>query len=101
MRFNGIVKFISHAITYDAMNRPQATETTGADVPCIVESVGVIENYQAMAAGFKPDVRIKVRANEYIGQPHFLYASERYKVIRASSADMGFTVIVGEAINRG
>lgn len=101
MRFNSTVQFISQTLAKDALGRPQPNEATGSDVPCIEESIGITENYQAMAAGFRPDVRIKVRAAEYNRQPHFLYNSERYKVIRTQKAEKGFTVIVGEALNRG
>jgi len=101
MRFNATVQFVSSSLANDALNRPQATETTGAAVPCMVEAVGITENYAAMAAGFRPDVRLKVRSVEYARQPHFVYASERYKVIRTQMAEKGFTVIVGEAVNRG
>ncbi len=101
MRFNATVQFISQSLSNDALGRPQPTETTGAAVPCIVEAVGITENYSAMAAGFRPDVRIKVRAVEYARQPHFIYLSERFKVIRTQMAEKGFTVIVGEAVNRG
>lgn len=101
MRFKETVQFISQAVSKDALGRPQSTETTGAVVPCIEEAIGITENYQAMAAGFRPDVRIKVRAAEYNRQPHFLYKSERFKVVRTSKAEKGFTVIIGEALNRG
>lgn len=101
MRFNGTVQFISQSLTNDALGRPQATETTGTAVMCIEESVGITENYAAMTAGFRPDVRLKVRSVSYDNQPHMLYKSTRYKVIRTQSAEKGFTVIVGEAVNRG
>ncbi len=101
MRFNAVVQFISQTLSSDALGRPQATETTGSAVPCIVEAIGITENYAAMSAGFKPDVRLKVRTIEYSRQPHFIYNSERYKVIRTQMAENEFTVIVGEAVNRG
>ncbi len=101
MRFNAVVQFISQSTANDALKRPQATETPGSDVPCIIDAIGITENYAAMAAGFRPDVRIKVRAVEYNRQPHFVYASERYKVIRTQRAEKGFITIIGEAVNRG
>lgn len=101
MRFNATVQFISQSMSNDALGRPQATETTGSAVPCIEEAVGVTENYQAMAAGFRPDVRLKVRAETYNREPHLLYKTERFKVIRTQKSDKGFIVVVGEALNRG
>jgi len=101
MRFSGTVQLISQTLSNDALGRPQATETTGPAIPCIEEAVGMNENYVAMSAGFKPDVRLKVRKTEYANQPHMLYESERYKVIRTQKAEKGFVVIVGEAVNRG
>ena len=101
MRSRKIVQFVSQSTANDALHRPQATETTGADVPCIEEAVGVTENYAAMADGFRPDVRIKVRAAEYNRQPHFIFDGERYKVIRTQKAEKGFITIIGEAVNRG
>lgn len=101
MRFNGAVQFIAQSGSTDSLRRPQATETAGSIVPCIIDAIGITENYAAMAAGFRPDVRIKVRAVEYNRQPHFVYASERYKVIRIQRAEKGFITIIGEAVNRG
>lgn len=101
MRFNAEVQFVSQTVTNDTMGRPQATQAVGAAVPCIEEAVGITENYAAMSAGYKPDVRLKVRAVEYVRQPHMIYDGETYKIIRTQKAEKGFTVIVGEAVNRG
>lgn len=97
MRFNHTVKFLSATISFDNLGMPIATEVSTADVPCIKEKVGVTEFYQSMAAGLKPDIRIKVRSAEYTGQPYMTFDSRRYKVTRTQD-DKGFTVIVGELV---
>jgi hypothetical protein len=101
MRFRDVVQLISVTETKDALGRPQQTETTGAQIPCMEDAIGVIENYQAQAAGFSPNVKLKVRAGEYSGQAAMQYDDQRYRIIRTSKAEKGFLVLVGEAVGRG
>lgn len=101
MRFARTVRLIALTSAVDGMNRAQATETTGEEIPCIEESIGVVENYQAMAIGVSPSLKIKVRIADYSGQQALLYEGQRYRVVRAARAEKNFMVLVGEAVGRG
>lgn len=101
MRFRDTVQLITMTETKDAIGRPQQTETTGTSIPCMEDSVGVIENYQAQAAGLSPSIKIKVRAGDFSGQLAMQYDGQRYRIIRSAKAEKGFTVLVGEAVGRG
>jgi len=96
MRYNSSVQFVTQVLTLTG-GHYAATETTGSASPCIIEKIGITENYAAVSAGFEPDIRIKVRSAEYSGQSYFVLGGERYRVIRTQSENAFFTVLVGEA----
>lgn len=103
MAFTNVVQFLTGTMGVDEFSRKEITNVTvGPEVPCVVDSVGVTENYAAMQAGAKADVKIKVRSEEFnsatcIGMD---FEGNRYRIIRASRADKGMMVLVGETVSR-
>lgn len=101
MRFARTVRFVTLTTGVDAVGRPQSVETIGPEIPCIEDSVGVVENYQAMSVGVSPSVKLKVRRADHSGQQVMVYEGQRYRVVRVSKAEKNFVVLVGETVGRG
>lgn len=80
---------IRAGLVYLIMESPEArgvldtvTETSRKTY-CTEKSLSMTERYQARAAGFAPDLRLKLTQGfEYKGETLCEYKGERYKIIR-------------------
>ena len=96
------ITFMTIVEVVSAMGKHERVYTSsGSAVQCTRDTIGVIEAYQAQAAGFKPTIKIKVREGEYSDSFRgFSVGDVRYKIIRTQNASPGFLFIVGEALAR-
>lgn len=80
--WSNIANLITVIRTTDNAGDPTEIETFD-QVFCNELSVGQTEFYQAMATGFKPEIKIEMNRFEYTNQKQVLYNSITYDVIRA------------------
>ena len=64
----------------DTIETPEVVET---EVFCNVLSIGQSEFYQAMATGFKPELKLEIYEAEYSGEKTIKVNNKTYDVIRA------------------
>lgn len=57
------------------------------------ESIGQNEFYQAQAAGFKPEIKLKIRSAEYRGEGEVRLAKDIYQISRTYDNQGGITEI--------
>lgn len=63
----------------DAIETPEVVET---EVFCNILSIGQSEFYQAMATGFKPELKLEIYEAEYSGEKTIKVNNKTYDVIR-------------------
>lgn len=63
----------------DTIETPEVVET---EVFCNILSIGQSEFYQAMATGFKPELKLEIYEAEYSGEKTIKVNNKTYDVIR-------------------
>lgn len=63
----------------DTIETPEVVET---EVFCNILSIGQSEFYQAMASGFKPELKLEIYEAEYSGEKTIKVNNKTYDVIR-------------------
>lgn len=66
-------------IAGDTIETPEVVET---EVFCNILSIGQSEFYQAMATGFKPELKLEIYEAEYSGEKTIKVNNKTYDVIR-------------------
>ena len=82
----------------DTIETPEVVET---EVFCNILSIGQSEFYQAMATGFKPELKLEIYEAEYSGEKTIKVNNKTYDVIRTFRTKNGETleITLGSDIN--
>jgi len=84
MYWRDICDLAAETITLDALRKPQKS-LIRREIFCNKKSVGRSEFYQAHAQGYKPEIIIEVRTEEYQNDEYLFFDDVQYRIIRAYS----------------
>lgn len=87
---------ISTSITSNSIGVQTETKTE-SEIPIIkVEDIYANEFYEANELGYKPELRIRLSAYNYNGEPELKYGGKNYTVIRTQDVSADEIVLVCE-----
>ncbi len=67
----------------DAMRRPTKAGFERREIFCNEKGIKRTEFYQAQTAGFKPELCIEIKADEYNKEQYFEFRGDMYRVLRS------------------
>ena len=87
---------ISTSLTTDSIGVQTETRTE-VEVPLTkVEDIYANEFYEANELGYKPELRLRLSAYNYNGEPELIYGGKNYTVIRTQDVSADEIVLVCE-----
>ena len=93
MYWRDIGNLVAEKTILDSLRRPMK-EFVSREVFCNKKSVRQSEFYQANAQGFKPELMLEVRSDDYEGEEYIDYGGKRYRIIRSYDKNGEITELV-------